>query len=149
MSESTQTKTAATVVTTVTETEAVAVTALDLPAFTTTDTITIPGVPFQPNDQQQNLLRWARDLSGSLNFIARAGTGKSTTLIMLVKFIVSLFHPRRIYPRIFVGAFNKRIADELASKLGPIPAVEAGTMHSLGMKLCRQILPVKVELDSK
>lgn len=112
------------------------------------DAITVPGVPFQPNEQQQALLRWARDEQGSLNLVARAGTGKSTTLMLLVKYLVSLFHPRRIYPRIFMGAFNKAIASELAEKMGPIPAVEVSTMHALGFKLCKQIIQGKIEIDS-
>lgn len=124
-------------------------TVLDQPEFTTTDTITVPGVPFQPNSQQQNLLRWARDFMGSLNLIARAGTGKSTALMLLVRFIVSLFHPKFQYPRIYMGAFNKAISAELDRKMGSIPGVEIGTMHSLGMKLCKNILPGRVELDSR
>lgn len=122
---------------------------MDLPTFTTTDIIHVPGVPFQPNPQQQDLLRWMRDLTGSLNLIARAGCGKSTALMLLVKFIVSIFHPRANYPRIFMGAFNKAIAEELAEKMGFIPGVEVATMHSLGMRLCKNILPGKIDLDSK
>jgi DNA helicase-2/ATP-dependent DNA helicase PcrA len=124
-------------------------TTLDLPVFTTTDIITVPGVPFQPNAQQQDLLRWARDHQGSLNLIARAGTGKSTALMLLVKYIVSLFHPQRIYPRIFMGAFNKAISEELAEKMGPIPGVEVSTMHALGFKLCKSLIQGKIEIDSR
>lgn len=122
---------------------------MDLPIFTTTDIITVPGVPFQPNAQQQDLLRWARDCQGSLNLIARAGTGKSTALMLLVRYLVSLFHPRSQYPRIFMGAFNKAIATELAEKMGFIPGVEVSTMHALGFKLCKNILQGRIEIDSR
>jgi DNA helicase-2/ATP-dependent DNA helicase PcrA len=131
------------------ETVTTAPVTLDLPQFTTTDIITVPGVPFQPNAQQQDLLRWARDLTGSLNLIARAGCGKSTALMLLVKYLVSLFHPKSQYPRIFMGAFNKAIATELSEKMGFIPGVEVSTMHALGFRLCKNIIDGKIEIDSK
>lgn len=113
------------------------------------DVITVPGMSLQPNFQQQQVLRWARDDKGSLNLIARAGCGKSLSLVMLVRYLVHLNHPNRIYPRIFMGAFNKAIAEELALKMGPIPGVEVSTMHALGFKLSKAIIQGKIEIDSR
>ncbi len=38
--------------------------------------------------QQQDVIRWAKEDSGSLNLVARAGCGKTTTLMELVLHIV-------------------------------------------------------------
>jgi len=104
---------------------------------------------FQLNDQQQAVMSWAKDDVGSLNLIARAGCGKTSTLIALVKFICSIFHPLHQYPRIFLGAFNRAISEELAQRMGTIPGVEVSTMHSLGFRLCKQLIQVKIEIDSR
>ena len=54
--------------------------------------------------QQLDVIRWAKESSGSLNLIARAGCGKTTTLLELT---------RHLEGDIFLGAYNKKIADEL------------------------------------
>ncbi len=73
---------------------------------------------------------WADTSTGSLNLIARAGCGKTYTIIELSK---------RIKGRVFLGAFNKAIAMELQSRIGQRPGVTAGTMHSLGLSIFRGI----------
>lgn len=93
------------------------------------------------NEQQVSLFTWADQDKGSCNLIARAGTGKTTTIIELAKRI-------RSTENIFLGAFNKAIAEELKTRIAR-PNVEAGTMHSLGFKLWRGIAKGRTEIDAK
>lgn len=91
------------------------------------------------NEQQEALFTWAAEQEGSCNLIARAGTGKTTTIIELAK---------RISGSVFLGAFNKAIAEELKTRIQR-RNVEAGTMHSLGFKLWRGIAKGRTEIDGK
>lgn len=91
------------------------------------------------NEQQVALFTWASQETGSCNLIARAGTGKTTTIIELAK---------RISGNVFLGAFNKAIAEELKTRIQR-SNVEAGTMHSLGFKLLRGIVKGRCEIDGK
>lgn len=91
------------------------------------------------NEQQQALMNWAQTGTGSCNLIARAGTGKTSSLVELTK---------RITGKVFVGAFNKSIAEELKTRISQ-PNVTAGTMHSLGFQLWRSIAKGKSEIDAK
>jgi superfamily I DNA/RNA helicase len=93
----------------------------------------------QFNKQQEALFTWATAETGSCNLIARAGTGKTTTIIELAN---------RIQGRAFLGAFNKAIAEELKTRIKK-PNVTAGTMHSLGFQLWRGICKGKSEIDSR
>jgi DNA helicase II / ATP-dependent DNA helicase PcrA len=80
----------------------------------------------QLSQQQQALIDWGRDSNGSANVIARAGTGKTTTLVEFTKTLVG---------RVFLGAFNKSIAMELVARVAENPNAVASTMHSAGLKL--------------
>ena len=93
---------------------------------------------FQPNEQQLAVFHWAKTGTGSLNLIARAGCGKTSTLVEL---------SQRITGRAFLGAFNKAIASELKARITS-PNVEASTMHSLGFRLWRKMRP-NTELDER
>jgi superfamily I DNA/RNA helicase len=90
------------------------------------------------SDQQQAVLKWVREQRGSLNLVARAGCGKTTTLLSVVDEI------RRAQPNAttFLGAFNKSIAAEIGSKLKQRGidwrVAEASTMHSIGFRLWRR-----------
>ena len=79
---------------------------------------------FTPNEQQIAVFNWPKVYSKSLNLIARAGCGKSTTAVELTKYLTG---------QVFLGAFNKAIAVELQQKVGNRPGVVVGTMHSLGL----------------
>ena len=75
--------------------------------------------------QQEAVMQWAQAGSGHLNLIARAGTGKTTTLVELCS---------RVQGEVFLGAYNKKIADEIKARLeakGLVHA-KASTMHSAG-----------------
>jgi superfamily I DNA/RNA helicase len=75
---------------------------------------------------------------GNLVVRARAGTGKTTTIIEAVK------HAPQ--DKILLAAFNKRIATELTNRIGSTPNVEAKTLHSLGFAFIRrQWKDVKVD----
>ncbi len=75
--------------------------------------------------QQQAIFSWFATGTGNLVVRARAGTGKTTTLIEAIGHA-----PER---SILLAAFNKRIAEELQKKLAK-PGAEAKTLHSLGFK---------------
>lgn len=93
------------------------------------------------NEQQVALFTWEAQEKGSCNLIARAGTGKTTTIIELAKRIKST-------EKVFLGAFNKAIAEELKTRITR-PNVTAGTMHSLGFQLWRGIAKGRSEIDAK
>jgi superfamily I DNA/RNA helicase len=84
--------------------------------------------------QQQAVLSFADTQTGSLSLIARAGCGKSTTIIMLVEHLIK-GNPNL---NIFVGAYNKAIACELTQKLESKgigwKQAEAKTMHAMGFR---------------
>jgi DNA helicase II / ATP-dependent DNA helicase PcrA len=90
------------------------------------------------NPQQQAVIDWGLTGSGSANVIARAGCGKTSTLIELA---------RAVPGRVFLGAFNKAIADELQSRISSNPRATASTMHSIGYRIWRENFRPKCEID--
>ncbi len=88
----------------------------------------------KPTPQQQKIFDWFETGSGHLVVRARAGTGKTTTILKGIE--------RAPENRILVTAFNKRIVKEAGVKIGCIdwPAkkdVQANTLNSIGDKICR------------
>ncbi len=80
--------------------------------------------------QQNNIFKWFEDGEGNLTVVARAGTGKTTTIIEGVK--------RAPEKTILLAAFNKRIAEELTARIGGHPNIEAKTLHAIGFMLVRE-----------
>lgn len=79
--------------------------------------------------QQEAIFDWFIDGEGNLVVRARAGTGKTTTIIEAVSRLMSaLVDPASL--RVLLAAFNKKIAVELDERL-PAGAT-AKTLHSLG-----------------
>lgn len=80
--------------------------------------------------QQQAILDWALNGAGSANVVARAGAGKTSTLIEVAR---QLTAARK--GSVYLGAFNSKIAGELSAKLSAkqIPA-DASTLHSAGLR---------------
>ena len=77
--------------------------------------------------QQDKIFTWfAAPTPGNLVVRARAGTGKTTTIIEAIS--------RAPESMILLAAFNKRIAVELQSRLTH-PGAEAKTLHSVGFGL--------------
>jgi superfamily I DNA/RNA helicase len=91
-----------------------------------------------PSPQQEAIFAFPASHSGSLNLVARAGTGKTTTL-------VELCH-RIPYGRITLAAFNRAIADELQSRLPARPGLTANTIHGIGLKAWKSVYR-RVEVD--
>lgn len=79
--------------------------------------------------QQEAIFGWFGSGSGNLVVRARAGTGKTTTILEGIN--------RAPEGKILLAAFNKRIAEELTSKLRN-PAAEAKTLHAVGFQFVRR-----------
>lgn len=79
------------------------------------------------SDQQDNIFGWAKEGEGNLVVRARAGTGKTTTIIEAITYAPE--------EKILLAAFNKKIAEELKTKLKN-PKAEAKTLHSVGAAFC-------------
>jgi len=89
------------------------------------------------SDEQNPIFGWFATGAGNLVIRARAGTGKTTTVVEGIN--------RAHDGRILLAAFNKVIADELQSRIRK-PGAEAKTLHALGFQFLRQAWPkAKVE----
>lgn len=75
--------------------------------------------------QQTSIFGWFKEGIGHLLVRARAGTGKTTTIIEAINYA-----PEN---RILLAAFNKEIATELSRRLKN-PKAEARTLHSAGFR---------------
>jgi superfamily I DNA/RNA helicase len=86
---------------------------------------------FTPSELQLAIFEWFKrgPEAGNLIVRARAGTGKTTTILRAVDFA-----PERA---ILIAAFNKRIQEELAARLSN-PNATALTLHSLGYRMLRK-----------
>ena len=84
------------------------------------------------SSQQVQIFDWFKQGTGNLVVIARAGTGKTTTILEGITYAPET--------DILLAAFNKRIADELNSRLDSQNA-EAKTLHSVGFMLVREYWP--------
>ena len=88
--------------------------------------------------QQSAIFDWCRRGEGSLVVTARAGTGKTTTIVEAVKAL-----PSR---SVLLCAFNKRIAEELGRRVAG--AAHVYTLHGLGFRLWRRAQP-NTQVDEK
>lgn len=79
--------------------------------------------------QQEAIFEWFTSGTGNLVVRARAGTGKTTTILE------GIGHAPEA--KILLCAFNKRIADELVKKLRN-PRAEAKTLHGVGFGCIKQ-----------
>jgi hypothetical protein len=90
--------------------------------------------------QQKAVIDWVTLGQGSLQLVARAGCGKTFTLMEIVKVIVA-----NKLGDVALMAFNKSIATELSEKLERLgikwPTAEAGTVHSFGYRAWRKVAP--------
>lgn len=91
---------------------------------------------FVPSPQQQDFFDWIETGDGSCILEAVAGSGKTTTLIEALKLMRG---------RIFFGAYNKKIADEIKAKAPKLDQLYVQTMHAAGFSNWRRAAPdVKV-----
>jgi superfamily I DNA/RNA helicase len=105
---------------------------------------------FKLSDLQQAVLDWAAYGIGSLILVARAGCGKSSTLLALVAFLVARL-PR---VSIFVGAYNRAIANEFTAKLQEAGIewrnAQANTIHGAGFAAWKKVAPAACQnVDDK
>lgn len=91
---------------------------------------------FPPSKYQDKVFQAAVNTDKNLVVNAKAGSGKTTTIEMLVSMLP-------ISMKILVIAFNKSIVKELQERLPS--TVEVRTSHSLGMKILLSKNRVKVE----
>lgn len=96
---------------------------------------------FIPSAQQSAFLDWCQSGSGSCVLEAVAGAGKTTTLLQAIPLLAG---------QVAIMAYNKKIADEIGSKLKARgidwQKAQAGTVHSFGFKALRKAYPgVRVE----
>lgn len=83
--------------------------------------------------QQTDIFDWFQFGEGNLVVRARAGTGKTTTILKGVRYAPE--------SNILLAAFNKRIAEELNGRLDGQPNAVAKTLHSVGFAAVRQHWP--------
>jgi DNA helicase-2/ATP-dependent DNA helicase PcrA len=99
------------------------------------------------SDQQAEVIRWVLDDTGSLELRARAGCGKTFTLMKVVKAIAEFK-----LGDCAIMAYNKKIADEIKVKLDDAGydwrIAQAGTVHSFGFQAWRKVCP-SVQIDDK
>ena len=86
---------------------------------------------FNPSPSQQAYFDWIDTGSGNAVVVAVAGAGKTTTIIH------GLDH---MEGRVFLGAYNKKMASELASRITGRKDVYARTFHSAGFQQLRYSL---------
>lgn len=94
---------------------------------------------YKPSEYQLAIYRAFQETDDNLNISAVAGSGKTTVLLQLLKFIP------RDKSALFL-AFNNSIVDELRKRIGDQEGVEIMTLHSYGWRniLCRYGSKVKM-----
>jgi DNA helicase-2/ATP-dependent DNA helicase PcrA len=99
------------------------------------------------SEQQLEVIKWVYEGKGSLELLARAGCGKTFTLMKVVDAIVSAK-----LGDVAIMAYNKKIADEIKVKLEGAKydwrVAQAGTVHSFGFQAWRKVAP-HVQIDDK
>lgn len=101
-----------------------------------------------PTVQQSAFLTALTSTTSNLALVARAGCGKTSTILLGVDAFLAKF-PRS---EILVCAYNKAIADEISGKLKKAghdwKSVQASTLHGLGFGLVRRAFP-NIKVDDK
>ena len=85
-----------------------------------------------PSEQQQDFFDWVSNDTGSCILTAVAGAGKTTTLIQSL----SMMKGSK-----FFGAYNKKIAEEIAIKAGDnnLANLTVSTLHAAGMRAWKKV----------
>lgn len=96
------------------------------------------------SDYQERIFKWIDAAVGNLIVVAVAGSGKTTTLIEMV---------RRMEGSVMLLAFNRKIAEELKSRISRVAEGQlkyAGTFHSVGFRaLTSSMRGVRFNVDEK
>ncbi len=85
---------------------------------------------FKPSVQQLQVFEEVRNSRTNIVIDAKAGSGKTTTLIQALPFIPP-------YAKVAFFAFNKSIVQELEKKTNSMPNVNPTTLHSFGFSAVR------------
>lgn len=85
-----------------------------------------------PSAQQQAIFDWFADSDGHLIIRARAGTGKTTTIVWALDYARELQNNIG-RPRVFIGAYNTKIAEELTARTRGRNVV-CRTFHGIGYR---------------
>jgi DNA helicase II / ATP-dependent DNA helicase PcrA len=100
-----------------------------------------------PTPQQAAFIQALVSTTSNIALVARAGTGKTTTILQGV----AAYHAAHPNHEIVVCAFNKAIADEVKEKLVkagyPWQKVQGSTIHSLGFGLVKFVFKSKVDAN--
>jgi superfamily I DNA/RNA helicase len=100
--------------------------------FITAFAVILARLGFAPSAQQLAIFAWFAYGSGNLVVRARAGTGKTSTIMAALNFVRER--------NVLVAAFSKDIADELSARVKDVSIdgrkIEARSLHSLGNGLC-------------
>lgn len=114
-----------------------------------------PTQTYAPSVQQQAVIDWGLCGYGHLNLVARAGCGKTSTLLSLTAALTEQARQQGRQISIFIGAYNKAISTEIKAKLEAAghgwtdgangrrvpPMAEAGTIHSVGFGVWTRLHP--------
>lgn len=95
---------------------------------------------FTPSKYQQKIFDFVTNGVGNAVISACAGSGKSTSIISIIKLIPSS-------QKCIFLAFNKSIAEELSIKLKDVKNATVRTSHSLGYAILRRNVGSDIELD--
>ncbi len=122
-------------------------------AMAISDFVTAPvKKEFQLSEQQQAFIAYCLDSTkGNVNLVARAGCGKTSTLLALVKALLA----NNARTTIYLGAYNAAIAKEIKTKLSGMgiedwkqvdgrwiaPKATSGTLHSAGYNAWKKFAP--------
>ena len=89
------------------------------------------------SSQQQAVFDWVQHGKGSVVVEAVAGAGKTTTMVQAVRLMGGT---------VYMGAYNKKMGDELKKRVADMSNVRAGTFHAAGFgQLIRVFKGVKVD----
>lgn len=100
---------------------------------------------FTPSAQQSVIFDWMTSKTGSALIIAVAGSGKTTTLVHLLRCIPET-------KTVAFTAYNKKIADEIterAKAMGAGSNVKCGTFHSFGNQAWARHIEKYLKPDEK
>lgn len=100
----------------------------------------LPKFDFTPSPYQEKIFDFILNGKGNAVISAKAGSGKSFSIVNAMKLIPSS------KKALFI-AFNKSIADELNEKLKNNPNCSACTTHSLGFRMIRRNLGNNIQVD--
>lgn len=97
---------------------------------------------FKPSPEQTAIFNECQNGDGHLVIEAKAGVGKTTTIIAALAFFCAKLS-------ILLCAFNRKIAKELSSRI-QVPNATARTLHQIGLECIKRFVRgVRIESDNE